>query len=185
MAIPPRVDPRRPLHLAVASCRLLGVLGLLATTCMGVSLFMLLARVRLGPGGRGPNLVLAFGPFALFAAIGVAYLVFAHFIKRRQFWAVVAALVLTGLVSLLALLSTVASVIAIVASGATASRPAWMTLGVQALVLAALGQLIYHLARSFAALKLAPPDEARGFDVLPVAVVPTDVAGSEGGDERP
>lgn len=172
MALPTRGDPRRPLHLAASSCRVLGVLGLLGTTCWGLTLFALVSRVRLGPGGRGPNPFAIAMPLAMFGSVGVAYLIFAHFIRRRRFWAVVAALVVTGVMTLLALLSVVGSAVAAATSGG--ARPTLISIGVGVLVLVALGQLIYHLSMSFPALKLAPADEVRGFDVLPVAVVPTE-----------
>ncbi len=168
MAVPLDGDPRRPLHLAASSCRVLGALVLLATTCMGVPLF-----TRLG-GGVFPT---RFVPLTIgLYGIGAAYFVFAHHIRRRRTWAVVAALCLTGVVTLpiaAALAFAVARAIAAM-SGGGAPSAALGFLSIPVLVLAALGQLIYHLIQSMSAIRWDPPDEARGFDVLPVAVVPTD-----------
>ena len=46
----------------------------------------------------------------------------------------------------------------------------FIPLGVVLLMLAAFGQLIYHLAKSFAAIRHTPPQE-RGFE--PIMVPPT------------
>ena len=174
MAVPPRGDPRRPLHLAASSCRLLGVLGLLATTCLGIGLFVTLTHLRLGPGGRGPNPLAVALPVVLCGTIGVAYLVVAHHMKRRRFWAVVAALALTGVVTLVDLISITATTVAALTLPGGLPPSVLAFTGVELLVLLALGQLIYHLTRSFPALKFAPLDEARGFDVLPVPAVPVE-----------
>ncbi len=182
MALPPRGDLRRPLYLAASSCRVLGVLALLSSTCMGVPFIRLLGR-----GGRGlfPSAVMLV-MLGLYAGVGTAYLVFAHFIRRRRPWAVVAALSLTGVVALFVAVGVIGGLIGVIASGPGGGPPpiTVAVLGIPLLILAALGQLIYHLSKSFAAIRLAPPDEARGFDVLPVAVQAAEPA-AIGGERSP
>ena len=175
MPILRRGDPRRPLFLAVSSCRLLGVLGLLVGTCAGIGMLR-------GGGGRGgvASLVSAIAALAFYGGGGAAYLVFAHFIKRRRFWAVVAALVLTTVLAVLLLIGVAVQLVAIGSIRGVTFQFFTGLIVVELLILVAVGQLIYHLARSFAALKIALPDEARGFDVLPVPAVAT-----EGPDDDP
>ncbi len=173
MPVPPRRDPRRPLHLAARSCRVLGGLALLGGTCALTSLFA---------GGRGtPRLIGAVASLATCGGVGVAYFVFAHYMKRRQTWAVIAALSLTG-VAFLYTAGSAAAMVVMVLSGAFASIPGgrgfarimWGVTAFYGLIAVALGQLVYWLARSFPALKMPPAvDEDRGFDVLPLpAAVP-------------
>ncbi len=167
MALPPRGDPRRPLHLAASSCRVLGVLGLLGATCAGLPLL----AVRRGGLGMAPALL----PLAVLGGSGAAWMVLAHHIKRRRFWAVVTALVMASIATLgvLAMWAGMAYVMLSAQPGLMRERTFWIMLAVYGLITLALAQLVYHLARSFPALKIAAPDEARGFDVLPVAVLPS------------
>ena len=176
MAVPPRGDPRRPLHLAVRSCRVLGVLALLCATCALAPLFV-------GRRGGGPMSVVATVlSLGLYGSVGTAFLVLAQYAQRRQFWAVVAALSLAGVVLLFAAMGAIVMAVMVLAGVFRTPTPTpapmtailWGSVAVEALVAVALGQVVYWLARSIAALHLPPwPDDGRGFDVLPVAVLPT------------
>lgn len=173
MPVPPRGDPRRPLHLAASSCRVLGVLALILGTCAGVPILIRGTR-------GGPAILPALLSLAFFFVGGAGYLVLAHFIKRRRLWAIIAALVLTSIACLLFLMMAAGMLVVMLryAPGFQGQRVAWTALAVYVLIAVALGQLVYHLARSIGALKVIGPDEFRGFDVLPVAVLPTDPAGT-------
>ena len=167
MALPPRGDPRRPLMLAVSSCRLLGAIGLLLGTCAGVPLLG-----GMGRRGFGPPVAWAMLSLVLLLGGGAAYLVFAHFVGRRRFWAVVSALVMTSVLLLMCVVGLVATlvVVLVVQPGLRRSSFGLIGPGIYALATLALGQLVYHLARSITALNMVPPGEVgRGFEVMPVA----------------
>lgn len=166
MALPPKGDPRRPLHLAVRSLRVLGVILVLFSLCtLGPTTLPMLRSGRGGPGNFPVFLVLA---VLVYLVPGVLYLVFSIFLARRERWAVIGGLVLAsvhGALSLLALVS-----MALVAATGQVPGPAVIPLVVMALVVVALAQLIYHLARSFEAIRYPPFGvEERGFEPLNVA----------------
>jgi hypothetical protein len=168
MPLPPKGNPRRPLHLAVRSTRLLGIVFL----CFGM-IVMLPSLLLLRRGMGMPLMIVQFISAMLYIGPGVLYLVCAIFLKQRQFWAVVVGIVLAS-IHLLFLLLGAAFYIAVVLSE---QFNAWM-LAPMVMLLAfilALGRLIYHLARSFEAIKY-PPDEQRGFE--PLMVEPIAHAGS-------
>jgi hypothetical protein len=94
---------------------------------------------------------------------GVCFIVFAVFLARRQFWAVVASLCLAS-ASCLLMLGAMAFFVAFVLTDDF--QPVLLApLSVIALIVAALGQLIYHLARSFEAIRIVEPQE-RGFEPI-------------------
>jgi len=160
MALPPKGDPRRPLHLAVRSMRLLGGILLLFTSCMALSVGMTL--IRLGP--KMLTSPLMFIGMLLYFVPGVCFFVFAHYLKRRQAWAVVASICLAG-VGCLFMLIGLFGLAVISTSQSRGGAPMLIPAGIMLLILAALGQLIYHLARSFEAIKYMPPEE-RGFEPI-------------------
>lgn len=101
---------------------------------------------------------------------GVAFMVFSVFLGHRKFWAVVGALVVSSMLGLLILVSA-ASVSILVLSSETPVFIAIM-LAIFLFLLVAIGQLIYHLAKSFEAIKYPPfGQELRGFEPLPVRPV--------------
>jgi hypothetical protein len=172
MPLPPKGDPRRPLHLAVRSTRVLAGLFIALGSC-GL-LPMLLYGLRFGRL-RGSVFFLLFylGP-------GAAYLVFSIYLKQRKFWAVVCALILTSIYLTLTLFGAAMFAYMIVREPARA-EDGWMTIPVALLLLVilALAQLVFHLIRSFEAIKYIPPEEQHGFE--PIMVEPTEPTGGEGG----
>jgi hypothetical protein len=174
MALPPKGDVRRPLHLAVRSTRLLGILFVLFGTCTLGSLFYGLAGVRGGVGGAGqPEVVAMTAASAVYFTPGVLFILFSIFLKQRKTWAVVGAIVLSSLCVLLLLIG----MFGLVMAASVADMPPavfFITAGVVTFVALALGQLIYHLARSFQAIKQPPfGEEERGFEPLPARQVVT------------
>ncbi len=170
MALPPRGDPRRPLHLAVRSTRMLGVVFLLFGTCALAPMMRTMGRA----GMVGYPVFLMLGALVYLGA-GGGFLLFSIFLGRRQFWAVVAALVLSSVVSFFWIAGAVALVVAILSGGGGTGTavPVAFAVSALALVIAALGQLIYHLARSFEAIKYPPfGQEVRGFEPIPVMPAP-------------
>jgi hypothetical protein len=164
MAVPPKGDPRRPLHLAIRSTRVLAVIFLLLGTCSFSPFFLR------GPMPGSAGLFISMSVLVFYIGPGVAYLVFSIYLKRRQFWAVVAALVLASIQLFLSLLGGVFFVVAMAAGQSrTPSVPtavAVIPTAIIGLVVLALAQLVYHLALSFEAIKYAPAEELRGFEPL-------------------
>jgi len=161
MPLPPKGNPRRPLHLAIRSTRLLGIVFL----CFGM-LVMLPSLMFLRRGGAGMSIML----FSLISAMfylgpGVLYLICSIFLKQRKFWAIVVGLVLASL----HLVFLFAGSFAYVAVLLSQEFSPWMIAPAVMIIafILALAQLIYHLAKSFEAIKY-PPDEQRGFEPLMV-----------------
>jgi hypothetical protein len=158
MALPPKGDPRRPLHLAIRSTRMLGILFLSIGSYVFYSI-VLRARMR-GTGRFGGGVAF----LGFYIGPGVAYLLFSIFLKRRQFWAVVAALVLASIQLLFTLAGMVAIVIAIL--GRQNLAAAVLPMFIYGMFILALAELIHHLAMSFEAIKHMHPEEQRGFEPL-------------------
>lgn len=151
MALPPHGDPRRPLHLAVRSTRLLGAAFLLLGVCTP------LPTLKVNPN------VLEL-PWRLVAAAvthlvpGALYLVCAALLGRQRRSAVIAAMGLVAVhcVSVLGSL-TGFSVLLFTHAG----NAVFLLFGVSTmlLVMAALGQLFFHLVRSLKVVTQRPVDE--------------------------
>lgn len=165
MALPPKGSPQRPLHLAIRSTRLLGIVFLVFAGCGTMPMFYM---ARGGGGGGMPTwygLSMMAGLLLLYFAPGALYLVCAVFMRRRRTWAVVVAMVVAGM----QLLFLLVGLIALIVTQPMRETPAiFIPLGVMALLIVALGQLEYHLARSFEAIRQSPVDVQRGFEPLPV-----------------
>jgi hypothetical protein len=157
MAIPPKGDPQRPLHLAIRSCRAVG--GLFFLSGLGA-----VAGVFLNPTRKGPPTIGAIlGAIAQFGP-GVAFFVLAYFLKKRHIGAVILALVLASIAFLITLASFV------MLWWATHLMPigtvGLILLAIVGLVLLEMGRLIYQLARSFDAIRYLPEAERRGFEPI-------------------
>ena len=163
MTPPPIGDPRRPLYLAIRSTRLLGVLFVL------IGLVTPLPTMK-----RNPNVLELPWPVLASALIhlvpGLLYLVSSVLLERRRRSALISAL---GLVAVHCVM--VAGSLAAY-SGLLVSQtqdPGFLlgALLVMLLAMAALGQLFFHLVKSFKALEQPePPAEFAGEDsVIPVA----------------
>jgi hypothetical protein len=165
MALPPKGDPRRPLHLAIRSCRAVG--GLLAIFgIFGIlPLFISSGRRGMSPvGGR----TAAFIASTFYASPAVAFYVLAVFLKKRQLWAVIVALVLASL-TFVALFFGFLTIGLMMRTSSLLWRIDAILLAIAALVLFEAGRLIYQLARSFEAIRHLPENEARGFEpIFPV-----------------
>ena len=171
MALPPKDDPRRPMHLAIRSMRLLGVLFI----GLGLCMFVPLMTTGLRGGRLGGASIVAGIAAAFYVLPGAGYFLCAVFLGRRAAWAIVVGLVLASVHMLLVLVSLGTVVFAVVAGGGASGIGVIVSLLVSALVLAALGQLIYHLARSFEAIRYVPVDEQRGFEMSVISdVIPAE-----------
>ena len=168
MALPPRGDPRRPLHLAIRSTRLLGIVLLLFGTC-GMASFM---TTRLGRGTPAiPTWIFVAGAMFYFIP-GALFIVFAIFLARRQYWAVVGALVLSFLLGVIFLLALGGFAFAVISRTQRADAGMAIPVIIFCLFSLAIGQLIYHLSKSFEAIKHPHfGQEIRGFEPLPVRAV--------------
>ena len=169
MALPPKGDPRRPLHLAIRSTRVLGVVLLLFGTCAFFPYMMSVSRVGAAPGAVPPAWTLIMVAMFYFVP-GTLFLVFAIFLGRRQLWAVVSALVLSSLMEIFFLLGLFGLAVTGLSSFGRGNQVAFaIAVAVMVLFCLAVGQLIYHLAKSFEAIKHPPfGQEIRGFEPLPV-----------------
>jgi hypothetical protein len=159
MPIPPRGDPRRPLHLAIRSMRLLGGILVLFATCATVPFV-----IRAGTGRTAPPwamlIVLAF-----YLVPGAGFIVLSIYLARRQAWAVVASICLASMALLVILLALLGLAMFAFGPHADFELVLLVPLSVTLLIAAALGQLIYHLAKSFEAIRIAEPQE-RGFEPI-------------------
>jgi hypothetical protein len=169
MALPPKGNPRRPMHLAIRSMRLLGIIQL----CF-VALTMLPMLLMMRRGFGMSFAVVELASATLYLVPGIMYLVCAIYLKRRAFWAIIVGISLASIQLLFLLIGAVAFMIFLI--GAQPPGTAWIPLGVIGILILALVQLIYHLAKSFEAIKY-PPDEQRGFEPLLIATsTPLDAA---------
>jgi uncharacterized membrane protein YqjE len=165
MALPPKGDPRRPLHLAIRSTRLLGGLFVLFGICgMAPALYIM----RGGPGPAA-GLLLASGTL-MYLVPGLLHIVFSIYLGHRKFWAVVGALVLASIQLLFVVFGAI-GVVAMTISAAGPGQPfTTIMLLLIVFVAAALAQLIYHLSKSFESIKYPPYGiEVRGFEAIPMA----------------
>ena len=160
MALPPKNDPRRPIFLAASSMRLLGGLLILLAGLLGA----VGAFASRGPrGGSVP--VGAIVVTLILGLAGVAFLVSSIFVVRRQKWAVVLGLVLTGLELLLSVLS----IAGLLVSGGLGNPAVTVPLVITVLFFAAYVQLAVHLSKALTAIDLPPwgkGEAARGFEVI-------------------
>ena len=181
MALPPKGDPRRPLHLAVRSTRILGILFIVLGA---IGMLPTLLGIQRAGGIRlsiASMILLALFMSLVYFGPGALYLVCSIHIARRRTWSVVTAMVLAG-IQLLLILAGVAMMTFMALSDAPAALKWTLVLpaAVTLLIFLALAQLEYHLSKCFAAIRLAPVDVQRGFDPLPgaplvpVALVPGD-----------
>ena len=185
MALPPEGDPQRPLHLAVRSTRILGIVFIVLGA---VGMLPTLLGIQRAGGIRlsiASLILLALFMSLVYFGPGALYLVCSIHIARRRKWAVVTAMVLAG-IQLLLILAGVVMMTFMAFSDAPAALkwtlilPAAVTL----LIFLALAQLEYHLSKCFEAIRLAPLDVQRGFDPLPAApLVPAALV--SGDDDAP
>jgi hypothetical protein len=162
MGFPPRGDPRRPLHLAIRSGWLL-TSGLLALGVLG--LWPLLdASLRYVPTGYYQAVAFAW-------VSGGTYLVFALYLRTRRLWAVTGLIVLATVHSVLLLLC-VAIVFYQGYMASTVSRmivwALWdgLLLVPLGILVKAMAEFIYNLAKSYAAIRFELGTEPRGFEPI-------------------
>ncbi len=101
------------------------------------------------------------------AAPGTLYIVLSVFLKRRALWAVITGIAVTSLIAVFTLFVFCANI-----AFANTNMPIEVLIPavILGIMLLALGQLIYHLSRSFTAITLPPiGEELRGFEVIPMA----------------
>ena len=174
MPLPPKGDLRRPLHFAVRSMWVLGILFLLFGTC-GLSSFLTFTTAP-PAGGRAVSfdwvrVLIAVSVLLFYLIPGALYIFFAVYLRRHRMWAVVAALVLASIHTLFIVIGVIGMVVQILL-GKAQDMPALARAimgAVALLVLAAFAQLLYHLSRSFRALPMPPfGTESRGFEPLPL-----------------
>ena len=162
MALPPRGDVRRPMHLAVRSMWVFGSVLLLVGLCgIGGSLFSLAGGATVPPHIGLLQLLGA----TFYWLPGVLFIVFAVYLQRRQFWAVVGGMVVACVELLLLLMGLAVLLVFHFAPHSDLPRAFLIVIGVMAVAAAALAQLVYHLARSFQAIREPPyGKEQHGFE---------------------
>jgi hypothetical protein len=156
MALPPKGDPSRPLHLAARSARLLGYVGLILTVLV-MALFVV---VRRPPGAAGsPAAGTAGGPPSWAVVVGVVmavliygvpsvlYIVFGRYTVKERMWAVIGNIVLCGLTLAVLALSAVGAFVLLIGEGQI------FPLLISALFIGAFGQMLYHLIKGLQYLR--------------------------------
>jgi hypothetical protein len=167
------------MHVAIRLMRLLGIISLLLTTCMGMSLF----GVRGGGGSRMMSMVpLILLGLLVYGLPGVVLLVLAHYLGHRHFWAVVASLCIASIGFLVLLAGAFGFVVVAVQNE---FHPAmFIPVGALLLILIATGWLIVLLARSFESIKHTPPGE-RGFEPIMAQPLAPPTPSEEGPHDPP
>jgi hypothetical protein len=161
MSLPPKGDPRRPLHLAIRSTRILAIIFLFVGGCLCTAILV--------HGRRSSTTSLPAVALLLFYfGSGVAYLMFSIYLKRRQFWAVLGSLILASIQLLFTIVAAVSLTIITLTKSPNMFNFSIISLNLLGIVsvILALAQLIYHLALSFEAIKHVPVEEQRGFEPL-------------------
>jgi hypothetical protein len=147
--------------MAVRSTRLLGAFFIAFGVC---------GMVPFATGGLSPRnasgVLIITGTMFYFVP-GLLYVVFSIYLARRQFWAVIGALVLAS-VQLLFVLISLLGLAALMPGPHAGVEPIMLIpICLILLVAAAIGQLVYHLARSFEAIKYPPyGQEFHGFEPI-------------------
>lgn len=160
MLVEEHSNPYRFLYRAVGAMRGLGIAG--------VTLGLMYLVPLLAAGLFDRFILLAIVPLAM----GVAHLVLARQMKRRERWAIVGSVVLVSVEALLVVSWALAIVFSIGAIDlARGKKVGWVVmLAIVALVLLLLGRLIADLFASFEAIRLEPPPTGRrGFEPIPLA----------------
>ncbi len=173
MPLPPKGDPQRPLHLAVRSTRVLGILFLALGLWGTVPMFLAGMRSARPVSTFGMGVIALSMVFIHFGP-GALYLVCSVFLARRRTWAVITAMIIAGVQLAYMLLAFAFGGLALNLFSAPAAPSALVLVafGVSMLIFLALAQLEYHLSKCFEAIRLAPIEVQRGFDPLPATPLP-------------
>jgi hypothetical protein len=167
MALPKRGDPQRPLVLAIRSMRLLGII------LIGFSILAMLPILLSGRARTSPGAVIGIG--FMYVGPGILYLLCAIFLKRRRIWAIFTGLLLASIQLLLTIVMTLIACIMLLKWEPRMSAffgYAMIPLAITLLLVTALVQLIYHLSKSFEAIKYSPIEQQRGFEPMIVQPIP-------------
>jgi hypothetical protein len=171
MALPPKGDPRRPLHLAIRSSRAFGIIFVLLGCATVVPLALTIART-----GFSLRLIRVFVQFASAISItfgpGLTYLVIAFYLKRRRRWAIVTGIVLASIQLLIASVGACFFVVFLFSEGAGMEDFLLIPGAILGFAILASIQFICHLINSFEAIKYVSIEEQRGFE--PLMVQPMD-----------
>jgi hypothetical protein len=165
MPLPPKGDPQRPLELAIRSVRLLAVLLLLLSTCVGIVVVPAMSRAAHAATGRTSMVtqVIAVAALLVYFGPGVVYLVLTVYLRQRAVWAVTTGIVIASVQLLILLLGVVAMLV---------RGPTNMVgICIGGLFIVALAQLIQQLSQSYAAVRAWRGDTVRGFEPLPIVPV--------------
>lgn len=175
MPLPPKGDVTRPIYLAARSMLVLGILCLIGSTCgligtIGMFAAMPAAPARTGGPPTTGQFIMVIGVVllvitAIYAAIGVTFIICSVRIKQGKRWAVTTGLVLASIAAAfcgLGLLGNLAGI----ATGPAAGSDDWIGALISALFVAAFIQLIVHLKQSYAGIEQMAYGSQRGFDVV-------------------
>jgi hypothetical protein len=159
MSLPPKNDPQRPLAFAVRVARLLGLLLIV----LGA---LWLVPIMFFDVAKHPTLAIFQVRGAMLALIpGGAYLTLSLALQRRRLWAAVMTIVIAGIHAALSLWIAVALGTSLARD--EVSSEWFIVFGAVLLLTAALGQLIFFVARALRTIRNPPVEQARGFDPLP------------------
>ena len=159
MTLPAKNDPDRPLMLAVRVARLL---GLLLVVLGG----FWLTPIMFFDVAKHPTLAMFQVRGAMLPLIpGAAYLMLSLSLQRRRLWAAVATIVIAGIQAGLGF--WIAMTLGISLSRSQASVGWFFVLAAVLVLVAALGQLIFFVARALRTIRNPPVEQAPGFEPLP------------------
>ncbi|WP_428938455.1 hypothetical protein [Fontivita pretiosa] len=144
-------------------------LGIVFLLMAGMSVLPAMMLLRGGSGASG-RLMIAMAFYSmLYLVPGLLYLFCSIYLPRRRPWAIIVGLALASVQLLFCL---PAMILALGVWLKTDEPIASILAAIMLLVVAALAQLIYHLAKSFQAIRYPPIEEVPGFE--PLMVEPID-----------
>ncbi|MEM7806724.1 MAG: hypothetical protein AAF561_01270 [Planctomycetota bacterium] len=160
MALPSKGDPDRPLHLAARSMNLLALI---------LVLFGILGVVGAALGGSAFIIAIT----VVYLGIGIGFRVSGRYLVRHRRWALIVGIVLASLALLGSVLALVADLAALIL---TPGRTIGLSFAIAVIMVAAFGQLLYHLVLGFEAIsaweRRGGTERERGFE--PIMAQPID-----------
>jgi hypothetical protein len=160
MAVPPKGDPQRPLHLAIRSSLVMAILSLL----LGISLY---AYAASNGGYIDPVFVVIL--FVVFFAPSATYFLIFVLLKNRLFGVTVLGILVASIQLFLSLCLAAFLILVQVTGNRGAPIPIssaafLVPMSAVSLVFFASAHLIYRLTRAGKIIKVIPIDAGRGFE---------------------
>jgi len=166
-------NPQEVIDLAASALRLVGGILLLWAVLGTSTLALRLKLVDLSEGADLETLAEFAGTTLPYLLGAICFLVFAYFLRRRQAWAAVAAIVATTIALVISALALCALTFFVVTEYDTLALTIPIVFG--AAFVYALAQLAYHLTKTFDAMRRLDRERPGGFEPVVAAALPASV----------